>query len=292
MTKDEFNKAVANLIPDKLKDQFRELKKKFDAANPLVSPAPGTSTTPTPSGNCAMLSDGTQITYDTPTLQVGSKLMTVPSDGTGAVKTPAGNYTLQDGTQLTVDENGAVTALTPAAAATPPASDGMASQMVSYNVDGGQPVFTDISDDGIADIDPGDMVYSDAAMTTPYPDGTYKITGTDFGFTVAGGIVTAVTDPDGLGAGAPASGNGMMQKAFSKIRTKILSGEKKFSAISKENETLKTELAEVKKQFGEFLEVFSAVVEIPTAKPIQTPKNTFADKVNNKAKILSQFNKK
>lgn len=290
MTKDELNKAVANLIPDKLKDQFRELKKKFDAANPLVPPAPGQSTTPTPSGNCAMLSDGTQITYDTPTLQIGSKLMTVPSDGSGAVKTPAGNYTLQDGTQLTVDENGAVTALTPAAAATPPAPAGMASQMVSYNVDGGQPVFTDISDDGIADIDPGDMVYSDAAMTIPYPDGTYKVTGTDFGFTVAGGIVTAVTDPDGLGAGAPASGS--MSKSFAKLRNKIISGEKKFSAITKENEALKTELAEVKKQFGEFLEVFSKVIETPTAAPVETPKNTFAKKTDEKFNNLSKFSKK
>lgn len=77
------------------------------------------------------------------------------------------------------------------------------STVVSYNVDGGQPVYVDISDDGMPDIDAGDPVYADEAKTTPYPDGDYKLTGTDFGFTVAGGVVSAVSDPDGKGAGAP-----------------------------------------------------------------------------------------
>lgn len=77
------------------------------------------------------------------------------------------------------------------------------SNVISYNVDNGQPVFVDISDDGIADIDANDAVYTDETMTTPYADGTYKVTGTDFGFTVAGGIVSSIDDKDGKGAGTP-----------------------------------------------------------------------------------------
>lgn len=92
----------------------------------------------------------------------------------------------------------------PAGGAPPAAPDaGNGSAVAQYNVDGGQPVFVNISDDGIADIDQADAVFTDAACTAPYPDGTYKVTGTDFSFTVAGGIVTAVTDPDGKGAGTP-----------------------------------------------------------------------------------------
>lgn len=87
----------------------------------------------------------------------------------------------------------------PAPSPAPPA----AMTSCSYNVDGGLPVYVNIADDGIPDIDVNDKVYSDAAMTIPYPDGTYKVTGTDFGFTVAGGIVTVVNDADNKGPGAP-----------------------------------------------------------------------------------------
>lgn len=92
-------------------------------------------------------------------------------------------------------------AAAPAPPAAPPAPSGMTS--CSYNVDGGTPVYVNIADDGIPDIDMNDAVFSDAAMTIPYPDGTYKVTGTDFSFTVAGGLVTVVTDADNKGPGAP-----------------------------------------------------------------------------------------
>lgn len=89
----------------------------------------------------------------------------------------------------------------PAPAPAPPAPSGMTS--CSYNVDGGLPVYVNIADDGIADIDVGDAVFSDAAMTVPYPDGTYKVTGTAFGFTVTAGAVSAVDDATNTGPGAP-----------------------------------------------------------------------------------------
>lgn len=73
----------------------------------------------------------------------------------------------------------------------------------SYNVDGGVPVFVNIADDGIPDIDTGDKVYTDAAMTIPYPDGTYNVMGTQFGFTVAAGSVASVNDAANTGPGTP-----------------------------------------------------------------------------------------
>jgi hypothetical protein len=73
----------------------------------------------------------------------------------------------------------------------------------SWDVDGGQPVYVDTSDDGISDIDLNDNVYLDAGMTMPYPDGSYTIAGTDFAFTCAGGVVTAATGT--LTPGAPAA---------------------------------------------------------------------------------------
>jgi len=90
----------------------------------------------------------------------------------------------------------------PPAADVAPA-DTTAMTMFSYAVDGGAPVFVDASDDGVANIDPNDMVYIDAAMTAPYADGTYTVTGSGFQFTVAAGMVTTVVDSTNTGPGAP-----------------------------------------------------------------------------------------
>ena len=48
--------------------------------------------------------------------------------------------------------------------------------MYKVDVEGGDPMYTDISDDGIEGLDVADMVYSDEAMTTAYPDGEYTLT--------------------------------------------------------------------------------------------------------------------
>lgn len=57
----------------------------------------------------------------------------------------------------------------------------------SYNVDGGEPAYTSGA------IAQGSPVFADEAMTMPYPDGTFTVSGTSFTFTVAGGIVSATT---------------------------------------------------------------------------------------------------
>lgn len=94
----------------------------------------------------------------------------------------------------------------PAVPAAP--ADTSTAVVFSYPVDGGSTVYVDCSDDGIPDIDAADKVYTDPALTQPYPDGTYKVTGTDFGFSVAGGIVSTVTDADGTGPGVPLEQSG------------------------------------------------------------------------------------
>lgn len=87
--------------------------------------------------------------------------------------------------------------------ASEPGSSDASVTVVSYAVDAAQPVFVDISDDNLPDIDAGDLVYMDEAKSAPYPDGTYTVTGTDFSFTVVAGAVSAVSDPNGTGAGSP-----------------------------------------------------------------------------------------
>lgn len=60
----------------------------------------------------------------------------------------------------------------------PAPAEAPAVNMTAYKVDveGGDPMYTDISDDGIEGLDVADAVYSDEAMTTAYPDGDYTLT--------------------------------------------------------------------------------------------------------------------
>jgi hypothetical protein len=91
----------------------------------------------------------------------------------------------------------------PLAAEDTTAPAAMIANVVGYPVDGGAPVYTDISDDSIAGLDANDYVFTDESMATPYADGTYTVTGTDFGFTVSGGQIVSITNPSGSGAGQP-----------------------------------------------------------------------------------------
>jgi ATP-dependent protease ClpP protease subunit len=81
---------------------------------------------------------------------------------------------------------------TPAPAAAPaPAPVAMA--MTEFPLSDGTSVYVDTSDDGIADIDAGDAVWVDEAMTTPVADGSYTLED-GRGFTVESGSVTAIDD--------------------------------------------------------------------------------------------------
>ena len=75
--------------------------------------------------------------------------------------------------------------------------------VVSYAVDGGVPVFTDISDDGVPGLDVNDYLFTDEGLTVTYPDGSYNVNGTTFNFIVNAGVLTSVVDTSGLGCGMP-----------------------------------------------------------------------------------------
>jgi hypothetical protein len=76
--------------------------------------------------------------------------------------------------------------------------------------------------------------------------------------------------------------------------------EQKFTAVNKEKEELKKELAQskevftsqvndLKKDVGAFMEMFAPFLDIPSAEPIEVPKNKFAKAVDLKADKLSKF---
>jgi hypothetical protein len=79
----------------------------------------------------------------------------------------------------------------------------MIANVVGYPIDGLQPIYTDISDDSIAGLDANDYVFTDEMMSTPYADGNYTVTGTDFSFTVSGGQIVSIDNPSGMGCGEP-----------------------------------------------------------------------------------------
>jgi hypothetical protein len=190
-----------------------------------------------------------------------------------------------------------VNAATPPAPSTTPAVTSPSPttpSVVSYNVDGGQPVFVDISDDGISGIEVNDKVYSDVTLTTPYPDGNYSVTGTDFKFTVTGGSVSAVLDPDGTGAGAPIEAPNEdttseapimpgMSAQISQLREELEALKAKFSAekkdeVSKETEALKSEVETLKNTIVEsnkltkdMFEIFGKAMDTPSAEPTEKP---------------------
>lgn len=121
----------------------------------------------------------------------------------------------------------------PAPPAQPPVSPAptTGTKSCSYNVDGGGAVFVDISDDGVPDIDANDKVFSDPSLTVPYPDGTYNVTGTQFGFTVAAGAVTVVTDVAGTGPGAPVTDPAALAAPVTAAVPAPLSVEQRVAAI-------------------------------------------------------------
>jgi hypothetical protein len=197
---------------------------------------------------------------------------------------------------------------------TEPGTNATGTNVISYAVDGAQPVYVDISDDGIADIDPDDAVYADEALTTPYPDGTYNITGTTFGFTVGGGLVASISDPAGTGAGTPIEDatdpvtTDMTTAPVAPVAPAQLSVEERLAAVEEELAKIKkpavptaaeTQLqatsqkfeAQVKKHEETIKDLFGLVeklCELPTADPVTltgNKKDKF-DRINAKEKKI------
>lgn len=160
-------------------------------------------------------------------------------------------------------------------------------QPVSYNVDGGAPVFVDISDDGLPDIDANDKVFTDAGLTTPYPDGTYTVTGTDFQFTVAGGIVTTVVDPDGTGAGSPVGAAPADATMSKHVKTALAAHKKEFEKtftvkLAADKTALMKEIDALKEQNKTLIQFMDAIINTPviTIKDEPQPEKKYEEMTN------------
>jgi hypothetical protein len=105
----DFLKKFSDMVPEKLKNELK------DIYNQIVTPAPAPSPSPAPVQlQEAKLKDGTAIKYDTPTLAVGSTITMITPDG----EKPAteGELVLEDGSTVKVGADGKVTEIIPAAA--------------------------------------------------------------------------------------------------------------------------------------------------------------------------------
>ena len=81
-----------------------------------------------------------------------------------------------------------------------PKNDTMGTEMALSD---GTSIFVDTSDDGVADIDEGDAVFTDEAMTIPVADGDYTLEDSR-DFTVAGGVVSVIAADPAAETAAPA----------------------------------------------------------------------------------------
>jgi hypothetical protein len=163
----------------------------------------------------------------------------------------------------------------------------MIANVVGYPVDGGQPVYTDISDDSIAGLDANDYVFTNESMATPYPDGTYNVTGTDFGFTISGGVIVSITNPSGTGAGqpladidepvnaasvvppAPTTTDIPVKPTVSPEAMKIMAA--KHEDLNKEIASLKVQLAKQESFSKKVFELLEMVAAQPAAQPQTLP---------------------
>ena len=155
----------------------------------------------------------------------------------------------------------------------------------SYAVDGGQPVFVNNSDDGIAGINKGSAAWADEAMTQPYPDGTYNVTGTNFGFTVAKGLVSDISDPDQKGPGAPVADEPEPMDPSKLFAEEFTSFKTEFSQVKEAFEVHKLAFAEAKatidKQqhaIGQLVSLVEQLAATPVAEPLAPPQNFKSDK--------------
>lgn len=156
----------------------------------------------------------------------------------------------------------------------------------SYAVDGGQPVFVNNADDGIPGIAKGDAAWADEAMTQPYPDGSYNVTGTNFGFTVAKGLVSEVSDPDQTGAGSPLVDEPEPQDMSKLFSEEFTAFKTEFSEVKEQFTAHKLAFAEAKatidKQQHAITQLVGLVEQLaktPVAEPLTPPQNFKSDRI-------------
>lgn len=167
----------------------------------------------------------------------------------------------------------------------------------NFPVDGSSPVYVDGTT-----IEAGTAVWSDEGMTMPYPDGTFKITGKEFAFTVGGGVVTAVEGT--LDAAAPAPPVAPMLPTLPQFEAM----EKEVAELKKQNAQLQELLNKVnllaekhEKTIPGLFELADKLVELPVSNPKtlnekQQQKFDYAaerdDRINQIAKTLKTIKTK
>ena len=173
----------------------------------------------------------------------------------------------------------------PLAAEDTTAPAAMIANVVGYPVDGGAPVYTDISDDNIAGLDANDYVFTDELMATPYADGTYTVTGTDFGFTVSGGQIVSITNPSGSGAGQPLADIDAPMASIvppapttTDVPVKPMVSPEAMKNMYAKHESLEAQIVELKAHLGKQVEFSKQVLELvemvanqPKAEPQTLP---------------------
>ena len=89
--------------------------------------------------------------------------------------------------------------------------------MYKVDVEGGDPMYTDISDDGIEGLDVADAVYSDEAMTTAYPDGDYTLTD-GRSVTILAGTVSEIEASDASDVAATNAAVGVLTAEVAELK--------------------------------------------------------------------------
>ena len=166
----------------------------------------------------------------------------------------------------------------------------------SYGVDGGQPVFINCSDDGIADIDKGDSAWLDEAMTQPYPDGSYKVTGTDFGFVVTKGVVSDVSDPDQTGAGTsladepePTDMSKLFSEEFASFKTEFSEVKEQFTAHKLAFAEAKATIDKQQHAITQLVSLVEQLAAAPVAEPLTPPQNFKSDKIERREEKIQNI---
>jgi hypothetical protein len=166
----------------------------------------------------------------------------------------------------------------------------------SYAVDGGQPVFVNNSDDGIAGIDKGDAAWADEAMTQPYPDGSYNVTGTNFSFTVSKGLVSDISDPDQKGAGAavpdeaePADMSKLFSEEFTAFKTEFSEVKEQFTAHKLAFAEAKATIDKQQHAITQLVGLVEQLAKAPVAEPLTPPQNFKSDKIANREERLEKI---
>lgn len=167
-------------------------------------------------------------------------------------------------------------------AAAEPAIAPESAEIISYDVEGADPVFVK-TNGGVATILQGDAVYTDAEGTMPYPDGAFKVAGVDFTFTVAGGVVTEIVDAEGNGAGTPKEASvspvedemGAFKSEFEAFKNDFTSHKLAFTQIATDFAAAKETITKQDEAIKGLLSVVEQLSKVPTANPAEPQKNIF-----------------